>query len=456
MTKGGKIALAITGCLVLTCAAGGIFISQWVDYPQASMELPRAMADAKVAGVPLTADELRPKNKVDKADNAATGFRTVLPEFDKDGSKHELAGLFDQLMSEKTTFDSAQRQISYDRGLLVQLRDISNKKVLDLGKDWDLGPEVLFPEFSQAKSAVKVLCASALIDSHEGRFADAANEMVAAKKLGSLCASEPCLISLLVQIAIDAIVYRTAENCLADASHSPAGMQVVRERVLSQEPYYDMRQAMKGEAYLGVSVSRNLDVFGIKRIAGDSNTELPPIDPKNLRRKGTPPGMMEKAYMTRALQFWTGCFRYMDSHKGDNKGLTEYMDRESVKLQSSKGISKALNMVLMPVFAQTGLVSLKGVADQRCKLALSSALEWRRAHGRFPDSLKEIGIALKDPFDGEPLRYRGDNTNGACRVWSIGQNGRDDDGVAMAEAQRGHTQDVDVVAAYPPVRSRPR
>jgi hypothetical protein len=57
-----KAKFLIVTCALLAgvCGIGGFFLLKFVDYPTAAAELPKAIADAKAVGIPLTAQELAP------------------------------------------------------------------------------------------------------------------------------------------------------------------------------------------------------------------------------------------------------------------------------------------------------------------------------------------------------------------------------------------------------------
>jgi hypothetical protein len=77
-------------------------------------------------------------------------------------------------------------------------------------------------------------------------------------------------------------------------------------------------------------------------------------------------------------------------------------------------------------------------------LAAVRVLEHRAKTGAWPTTLSEAGAEFEDPYDGLPLRFRLDGAG--FRVWSVGEDGRDDGGLTREEAN-GAT--FDEVLAYP-------
>src|SRR5581483_7940548 len=71
----------------------------------------------------------------------------------------------------------------------------------------------------------------------------------------------------------------------------------------------------------------------------------------------------------------------------------------------------ALVKLLLPALAMPLTSFLRSEAELRCASAAFAAERYRRAHGRWPESLDPLvpqflRAVAKDPFDGKPIRYR--------------------------------------------------
>ncbi len=83
---------------------------------------------------------------------------------------------------------------------------------------------------------------------------------------------------------------------------------------------------------------------------------------------------------------------------------------------------------LVPEYAGSGFlfhITAKLKAHQRILQVIPAAHLYRREHGQFPNNLEALvprylPAVPKDPFDGQPLRYRCEN--GALRIWSVGSD----------------------------------
>jgi hypothetical protein len=100
------------------------------------------------------------------------------------------------------------------------------------------------------------------------------------------------------------------------------------------------------------------------------------------------------------------------------------------------GIQKTRYMVaamLVPAFDAAFKATARDIADSRAARTMIAIEKFQRRERRFPNDLTELvptflsSVPL-DPFDDKPLRYVASPTN--CKVYSIGQNRKDDGGQA--------------------------
>ena len=80
---------------------------------------------------------------------------------------------------------------------------------------------------------------------------------------------------------------------------------------------------------------------------------------------------------------------------------------------------------------------------------LAAVLQFKALHGCYPKTLAGAGVTDKDPLDGKPLKLR--ITGKECRVYSVGPDREDDDGVRQGESATTANRDKgwDIVASYP-------
>ncbi len=454
MTRAGKIGLAAGGVVLLGGAAAVLALGQFFDLPQAASQLDKAVVDAQVIGIPMTSAELVEDGPGAVRTHLTPDGQRLLAQFETKQPLDLVSKHFDKIVSSKEPWSAARHDLEEHQDAVASLRRMATQEGLTFDVDYDMFPYATFPEFAQVKGAARFLLADALVKSNENDFETAAQDIRAARQLGQVVARTPVLISLLVQIAIEALAARATESCLALATRSESGLKAFETVALSPEPAFDLRRALRGEAFMGVTLTRNFNrMGGLKGLQSMSSGEPGPApQPASLLRSGVPSGLIERGFMARVLQYWIQAFKVMDEHPGDPVAVSTGLDRLAQDATKSKSASNTIVAVLLPVFAQAGQAEVTGTATFRCKLALAKILRWRLAHHRFPKDLVEAGVELKDPFSGRPLRYRA--SGDSVRVWSVGPNLVDDGGIARSEVTGRQTDDWDIVGAYPPVTSK--
>ena len=88
--------------------------------------------------------------------------------------------------------------------------------------------------------------------------------------------------------------------------------------------------------------------------------------------------------------------------------------------------------LLLPALSKVSDADQKTQAHLRCAITATAAERYRRATGRWPetlDALKEAGYLQEtpaDPYDGQPLRRR--RLDDGVEVYSVGPDGEDNGG----------------------------
>jgi hypothetical protein len=101
----------------------------------------------------------------------------------------------------------------YDNEFGLLRHAAQSKTPCDWGIDWSGGPETLLGHLPRVKTAAQVARLRAMWDLQHDRQADARQDLLAALALGRNAASDGCLISALVQFAVERIVCAAvAEN----------------------------------------------------------------------------------------------------------------------------------------------------------------------------------------------------------------------------------------------------
>ena len=332
--------------------------------------------------------------------------------------------------------------VPYARSLA--LLDAARKRPkVDFRRDWDLGPYVLFPEYAKMKALTKAASLAAIRAAQKGDDAAAIRSLDAARQLAVWSGQEPTLISLLVRLASEAIALNGAERCLVAAEGHPERVARYARWLAAAPRPPDFGYALRGEAWLGVVTSRNLDLFGgMESLSGTG--KMPKVDPSRLKRDGLPDDRRERGFMTRHLQVWTEAFRDTDGFRQSPREVSRHLDAISERIEKERGLSYILERILFPVFSQAGEAVTTLNARRAVQAGFAEALTTHALTHRWPARVSAI-----DPFTLKPLHVRTDGKG--VRVWSVGRDLKDDGGFLKRELSKRGAKGEDLVAAFPPV-----
>ena len=450
----------IIGCSVIggiaLCGIGGtllFFAAKFVDVGQASGEAEKAAVAYRKAGFAWEQKDLTKGFEVPDSDNAAPLLNVAIANFNEKKFNPVIKPLLRAADTKK--YDEVETGLKpFNKGLDLAIV-ASNKKGLDFHRDWDMGPQLLFPEFATAKGLVKGLCLRAQVEFGQHQIDKGIADLRTSWKIGSLIGHEPTIISLLVQIAIKRIALDAVQRCAYIAQTDRAALTKLESFLNEPSPAPDFGYALRGEAYMGLTVVRNLDNFGgLSRLSSSGDdAPMPPVKPSDLIRTGIPTGMMNRAFATRHFQAWTKSAESMEPFKGDPIKMSNAMEAVSEEISNKKTVSNLLNIILFPVFSQAGMSVVTLEAESRVTRALLAAMKIRSTTGKFPLGLSDIPGKWVDPFNGQPVKILHDGES--FRVYSVGPNLKDDGGVVRSELHHDPFTAYDIAACFPP-RERSR
>lgn len=443
MRREGWWALLILGIGGLA-AADHVFASFW-DFPTAAGELPDAVRAYRAAGLPWTAADVAPP-PVPAAENAAPLLKKAIAALppEKESNRIEDRAVHGESIGDLGEFSRALRFA----------HEAAARPRLDFRRNWGLGPTLTFPENRAEGHLCRMLGLRAELRARAGDDAGALSDLDDAYRLASRVGSEPAMISVLGGARCRNFALKSAQGCLV-AVHADLRRLARYRSWLAQSPSpFDLVRAIRYEAFATVSYARNFDGAGVGEgffPDGDIEPEdcsscLRPNAP--FRREGLPQNVRSRAYMARGLQLWTELARETHGLSGTAEEIERVAQTVYDRAERARGMSYRLDGNLLPVYSQFALTNKASQARQAVALAFADALILHARTGRWPTTL-----AVPDPLGTGPLKVRFDGKR--FRVWSVGMNGKDEDGLLPQEQEQGLGSD-DVVAAYPPVPPRPR
>ena len=369
------------------------------------------------------------------ADNSSTmtvvGDKTRFPE---------RGHLLDEEAKAELTAVFATNQVLLD--LLHSASGLTNSRYpIDLKQ----GFQVLVPHLAKVKGTIQILTAEALLDVSNDDVEKALGTLRAAGTVANSLAEEPLLISQLVRIASWAIISKRCELILNGAILSDDQMGGLQALFSDAESTNAMARGLGGERASGLGVfigSRNdqISVFG--------NASSPPALKERLRTSIFMGLLKSTGILHRDKAF------YLDV-MATNVAAAEapFPERLSLAQQASGAAmsppSKLLifSRILLPALGKAIQRDGDHTARIRTTQAAIAIERFRLAHnGELPTGLNELvptylASVPRDPFDGQPLRFKRLNKSGYV-VYSIGSDLRDDGGSEGDPKKQSSAKDI--------------
>ncbi|MBI5706176.1 MAG: hypothetical protein HZC36_04210 [Armatimonadetes bacterium] len=441
-------------------AAGGGWLWVRQDFADAASELAENEQRARELGIPLTPQDMRPHPPIADKDNAAPLYRQAIaaiqaeiPNFER--VRYQMPSEVMDWVADPLETHHAELAASFKKfdPAIKLLEEGSKRPHCDFERDFSKGPNLLFPEFADMKAMAKLVGARGLFHARRGHTREAIEDFDTVSRVAAHVGEEPILIGALVSISIDSIAMAFRSEAATVWADDPSALAQLAESMKHLPAKADVEKCFKGEAFYGYYTARhwvsffqqlraeNEDAFGY---SSESGWLLPPT----LDRE-----MVCRAYASRTLDFW--CLIFEEAkHSGFNPiAVGDRMDRLAIEYEFSRSHrpSNLLSSILFPVFAQAGRAFVNEEARRRVVEAELGVLAYRAKHKRLPKSLAEAGVHAVDPFNADPLKYvvKGDT----FRVYSVGQDLKDDGGLTGAEYERsrrfGDDYGRDTVAYFP-------
>lgn len=313
---------------------------------------------------------------------------------------------------------------------------------------WEEGFMTLLPHLAPLKALTVMFEKRAAARVQKGDATGAFADTRTVFRLADSLASEPLLISVLVRIAQATIATRAAWEGLVAQHWDDAQLRTLQAAFAQMDFRTNLIFAFRGE-----------------RVVANQTYELWMSRPDLMNRFADAVGE-NAAQVPTGGRLARGLFRRNQVHQ--NRLYDELIVRcqqpdwprgvglapEDEQLLQRLGLDPAtpnntLARMLAPAISKADVKAARMQTTARLA-EVACALERHRLRtGRFPERLEELVPALLaavpiDPMDGQPLRYRRKD-DGWFRLWSVGLNGRNDEGKML----RGEENDRNGDWAWP-------
>jgi hypothetical protein len=319
-------------------------------------------------------------------------------------------------------------------------------------RNWDVKHpvQVAFPEFSLIRSYVKIFCARAISSAKRGDTRQVIADLETSFGLARIPGNENMMISALVQVACEAITYRTIEHCVAV---NPAIAQELNRNWSNEHDLKLFGKVLRNEARIMCTEvesfnpdSNDLTVLFFGLMSGEQ-PELAEYEAMvgQVFKSASSIQQARAALSAQVLGHMSKLIERSESSKSHLEA-SDIAKSMHEALVTKKEPTQFINLLLTDVYSKFPTAIARANAKRSMNRALMLAVEFKQKNGRFPRDLTEINFTELDPFSMKPFGYKvvGDE----LRIYSIGIDRIDNGGVQSNEAE-GEPRQFDDVVIFP-------
>jgi len=345
-----------------------------------------------------------------------------------------------------------------NRPLLAEMAAALERPEMVFNLDYTKGFNLQIPHLIKHKTAVSVLTTATLVDLRAEKPAAALTNLLAAVRLARLN-EEPLLISQLVRNACGQIAVQTTWEALQFPGWQDRQLLALQ----TEWQAWDTQRGWLASA--NMERAYGSDIFAQCR---SNPTLLSTLD-----WSGSGSGASGKSFFAelwddpeiaarRALQFavtvgWTLWFSYDDErwalqqHQIWLDGARQALKADAFAPANNRTVAASkpfeappmtmlVSRMVLPALSRTHQKFASFETARRLTFTAVALHRHRLKHGRFPASLgalvpEFLAEVPRDFMDGQPLRYRLE-PDGQFRLWSVGEDFKDDGGDATEAHQK--------------------
>lgn len=444
LTKGQKALIGIVLLtLVVACSATMGSLNQ-------ERTLETRIESAKAQGYPFKPDKIVEGLDDQPGENAAP-FYERLRERARSltiANERQVAMMVDAVPG--TSFTEGQWELleQYLDGYSPILDDLEFASQLDycyFQKDWEDVLELRFVELMTVKTTTRHLMARIGLSVRQGEYEAVERDLKTIRRYSRHFESQPTIFGPLSSMALSNWVMASGiATLLPAAEKNPELRSILREAVEGMPESWDLTRPLQMSAFEEYWYIENVVAKGrieslIERYADYSQWEID--EWKTAAEDGLQSSSAVRNLKMAVLDIWAPLLLEYDP-SGDELAVLEEAGKrqdESIKRSSEAELYFTINPQGFYSLAR----SIKGSrARRRTLLAALDVLDYRSENGPWPSALPQ---SYTDPFTDEPLLYR--VTTDGFRIWSVGQDRKDNGGTTRDEDRFGY----DVVVVFPPI-----
>ena len=332
-----------------------------------------------------------------------------------------------------------------------------------------------FPNFIAVRLGAQVLCAAAINDLHKGDLTAAAQDLGALLSFAKLYENDPGLVNYMIRIAIIGLSVDVCWDALQAKGWTEPQLAALQKqcvdtsRLLSQMPRTLENERCERIYMLDWFRSHSYETWVAR------NRQL--YEPF-----GCQPPAADTAAPVRRWRQWV--FHPVWSFAWADQEELEYLEHEQPEIMAVReavehhswlrlkeqiaanrrdyhapaatwrfyvrlplvddfgdtvgGAKAPVAAYPYPDFSKAYLTAMKNLTLHEMVITAIAIKRFELSHGKPPSNLADLTPSLlpappRDLMDGQPLRYRL-NPNRSYTLYSVGEDGRDDDGIAVSES----------------------
>jgi len=444
--------ILLLGTLSLVLLVGAAVVVWWYIVTRAGdRELREALADVSEIEPVVELPELDAQRQtIPDEKNAALAIlsatKLLPPEFPDDELAEKLRTIPPWTLLDQETFANLETELGKGKPTLDSLRCLEHLSNGRYPVQWDRNPLATdMNHLRHARKAANLLCWEAIrraqVEDVDGCLAALGEALNAGRSIGD----EPAIVSQLVRIACQGVVFDGIERALAQGKPSPASltrMQQVLE-LEAAEPIFLI--LVRGERASVHGVCLGMDSGSIPLLGETSG--------------GTLEEYQATVYVRLTLK---------SAHASILRTMTEMLviaRQPAHEWNSSVAQLKKLPQEL-PVLSRIHLMAMKTPTEActrsqamlRCAIAALALERYRLAVGHWPESLDVLTPAYLrevplDPYNGKPLLLR--RLAEGVVVYAVGPDGEDNGGKLDRQRRVSPGTDVGLQLWDPDRRRQP-
>lgn len=404
------------------------------NFIMVSMEYDKTKKEYIAAGLPFEVKDM--VRNVPKEQNAAELFSQY---------KHTSAVAYadPKFDNVRTNKEELKKLLDGRKAELNAAVEAAKLKHLVWEADWSQGTYMDLAQGMPLKSMIRDLATRAEIKIIEGDKTGALSDFRAMCRISEMASREPTIIAMLVSTALRAMVCAYARKFGSYKLNDSEFLISLSNELAAIESGPDMVNAIRGEAYFSVWHLRNMKLLGgwIKALSSPDDEWTEMEEPKYkgpFAQDGEIKGMAAKAMAVKAFRFFTDLQTILKEDQNwltANPKITARVNK-AIKDGSLSGKLLSYNVGIYEQILNVPAKNQATVLTTRAALMLMAF----KAEGKGKLKVSDLQGEWLDPYTAKPLLS---SWNGnALKVWSVGEDGKDDGGATTNPSGFGPAPDV--------------